>query len=633
MSLQITNLTNKAQTITSPAYTFKPFETKMFTGPYPVTSELQNFDLLKILQVESINVQRPLLYNHDTGVFSTDEAEVKMLGVGNVGTSILTKKSVTSWNHLKNGLTIGVTALTHVLSTEKTRFNAYTRKVTMSGSSGSLRFPSCNITVDPDDQLLSIDIFIPFVPVGGASGHSISLRMCNTTGSTTESWTWSWNAQFLRQGWNSLRMWVGDTVSSTAGAGNLPRGVSHTVQQGAGAPFSFASAIKYAEFTFTNMTGLYVYLDEFRRGAKIKPFLCMGFDASGASASDDVLPNVIAPLFDQYGFKGYFSVTNVYDLAFAGGLDDQRKFRLYDTHGWDAVNHTWSHGGSAIGALRGVTLSRTGGVVTTTFSGGHIWAGTGNVNVGDTIYAAVSGATPPDMNGRVACNVPDANTLTYSAAGADGAATGTIIFSTFLGDVLNTDDALSEQLLRHEIVDVHKHIKNRKWLRAANCILYPNNSVPELNVLTRICKEAGIILGRGAQGGGVFVNEFGIDNPLHVGSYEFGSGTTATTLQMWKDWIDGAVGRGEGLMGYGHFALDETAAANIAHANADTSLPPGSGSNPAPPASGASVTGGWWYVGTFRRLLSEKVGPLVAQGRLDALSISQVAARYGQSAF
>lgn len=83
MSLQITNLTNKAQTITSPAYTFKPFESRVFTGPYPVTAELQQMDLLKVLQVESIgSVPRPVLYNHDTGLFSTDEAEVIVSGAG-----------------------------------------------------------------------------------------------------------------------------------------------------------------------------------------------------------------------------------------------------------------------------------------------------------------------------------------------------------------------------------------------------------------------------------------------------------------------------------------------------------------------------------------------------------------------
>lgn len=196
--------------------------------------------------------------------------------------------------------------------------------------------------------------------------------------------------------------------------------------------------------------------------------------------------------------------------------------------------------------------------------------------------------------------------------------------------MVNANNAQSQAILRHELVDLATVMKAVGWNRGVAIAAYPNNSCPELEVNKLICAEAGIKLARGIRGGTVKLSEFGVDVPLHFGSVEMGSGTTATSLQYVKDKLTGAIGRGEHMWTYGHYILDDTTPANAAYFPVDNSQPPGSGGNPSPPAGGTQGSvGGWWYYSTLARFLAETVAPAVAAGQLQVYSPTEWAAAIG----
>ena len=171
--------------------------------------------------------------------------------------------------------------------------------------------------------------------------------------------------------------------------------------------------------------------------------------------------------------------------------------------------------------------------------------------------------------------------------------------------MFDTVSAENQQLIDHEIIDTARLMRGSGMSRGAHLLAYPNNSVPELTLLEAVCAEAGIAFGRSTRGGMVMVDEFGIDNPLHIGSWAFESSASLYTTQtMLKRKVQGAIGRGECIIFYGHFILDETAAAYSAHANADLDYPPGQNGNPAPPAAGVTnADGGWWYLGQLTQFV------------------------------
>lgn len=533
--------------------------------------------------------------------------------------AVLTKYGKVAFDLCLAGLTIGTTAATHSLSTDYARFSSVSRKVEISASTGQLRFPAPNFTADPDDHLVSIDVYLPFHPddlAGTGLTPAISIRLINTNNSSApDTSTWNFGASYLRQGWNTLKMWSGDTVGA-AGTGNLPYGVGRT-QAGLGVDFDVS--FQYLDLTFTNMSGQTVYLDQVRRAAKAAPVLVLGFDATGSAYDDEIFPDEVAPLLATVGAKGYTTLTHVYEMLFAGSQSWTRQMRLYNEFGWDVLNHSWNHGATEVGRHQAVSVSRTSNVATVTVSGGH------GITVGRTIKASIKGATPSDLNGVFTMTVTSSTLLTYSATGADGAATGTIFWSTWLSEVINADTAELQAICDHEFVDTSKAMRGVGFARAAHIAAYPNNSVPFLPVMEETAAKAGVKFARAVRGGYCMVNEFGVDNPLNFGSFSFESGTNYTRLSELKTKVDGAIARGEHIWIFGHYILDETTLGT----SVDLEYPPGQGGNPAPPAGSLSGTGGWWYLGSLRRLLEETVAPAVAAGTLTCKSASEWSASLG----
>ena len=533
-------------------------------------------------------------------VFSTPE-QLAIRGVVSDAGNWLSKPSKVAFDLTDLSRTYGYTAATPVMDKAIQRYSNYSRRLDLSANTAQIRMPTAAITVDPADQMLSLVIYLPFMPVPGASGHSINVVVCNSNAfDATNKITFGFDAAYLRQGWNDLRMWAGE-ADAASGAGTLAYGAVKTT---GGTGCDFTANIGYCEVSFTNMTGRSLYLCSLRRSAKAVPALVMGFDATGTGTSDEVFVTKVGPLFREYGVQGYFTVTNVYDLLYAGSSDDLRKRTLYADYGWDALVHTWNHGATVAGGTWTVTGSATADVVTLTRTA-HGYP------ITSKLHAAISGASPAAANGVWEMTAATVNTLTYTAAGAGTVAlTGTVIMSTMLADVVAAVSTLSTQILQHEIGDIATAMRGAGFVRGSNVGAFPNNSCPDLTTLQSVCAGAGVKLFRGIRGGTVKFSEFGIDNPLHFGSVEMGSAATATTLQFLKDKLTGAIGRGEHMWTYGHYILDDEDPANAAYFPVDNNLAPGQGSNPAPPAAGAQGGGGgWWYLSTLRRFLAESVRP------------------------
>jgi hypothetical protein len=516
---------------------------------------------------------------------------------------------------------IGVTTMTHTLSNERTRFSTYTRKATPSANTLSeLRFPNLSMTLDPDDQSLTIPIYID-AQVGEFSEfgtpYFIAISLSQGGGSLGSNFSqWGFGASVLRQGWNLLKMRSADTVG-LASVGNLPFGVSRSL---GGTDVDMSVPITYMSIQMTNMSGVPTYIDNPRRSAKAKPILVMGFDANGSDASDNIFVDKVAPLFAQYGAVGYCTFTNVYEAVSAGGASWQRMSTLQNSFGWEMINHTWSHGGTEVGRTATVTISWASLVATVTYPAVH------NIPIGKRYRSRIIGSTPTSFNGLQEMTATTTTQATFvTAEASSGSATGTIKLYQFLAEVFNTDTTENRRLLSHELTDTARLMRGAGMGKAAHVVAYPNNSVPELTCLQAVCSDASIAYGRSTRGGMVFVDEMGVDNPLHFGSWVWDSGSFATTTSQIIAKVNAAVDRGEHIWLYGHYIQDEATAGGTV----DLEYPPGSGGNPAPPGGSLSGTGGWWYLGQLQRLFTECIGPHIAAGRLEPLSAAEWTTRLG----
>lgn len=532
----------------------------------------------------------------------------------------LVKPSVLQMDYTDPSITWGYSSATSALDKTYQRFSNYTLRIDITANSAQVLKGTRSITADSTDQMLSIHIYIPFMPQSGGSGQSINVLLTNANGYNANNHVFGFDSGYLRQGWNELRMWAGDT-NGASGTGTLAFGATKT-QNGTGCDFT--SNIGYVEITFQNMNGKSVYLDSVRRSSKVRPCLVMGFDATGLDVSDNVFVTKVAPLFQSYGYQGYFTVTWIYDMLYSGGADDLRKRTLYATYGWDSLVHTWNHGATTPGTSFIVTGTAASDVVTLTKT-------THGYPVGSKFYANISGVTSPTQaNGVFEMTVATANTITYTASGAGTATlTGTISLSTYLFDVVNTTGTLQTQIIQHELADTATLMRANGFNRGSGIGGWPNNSCPELVTTKAVCDAAGIKLFRGIKGGTVKFSEFGIDNPLHFGSVEMGSGGTATTLQNLKDKLTGAIGRGEHMWTYGHYIQDDTDPTQSAYFPVDNGYPPGSNGNPNP-RNGVGQ-GGWWYYSTLKRFFDEAVQPAVSANILDVKRPSDWAASIGIS--
>lgn len=531
------------------------------------------------------------------------------------------------------GITIGQIGIASVaLSNERPRFETYTRKATFNSAASELRFNSANFSADPVERSLSIDVYIESMPSEflGASNPYIDISLHNTTTFGANYTRRSFNAGYLRQGWNTLKVRADDTVSATAGVGNLPTGQSRNADVGTG--FDWTSAGQCLVLVFNNMNGQTVHVDQLRRSAKAKAVLTIGFDASGFNANDNVFPNKVAPLFAANNIRSYCTMTNVYELIYSGSAAWQRLAALYNTWQWDIINHTWSHGGTDVGRVVTMTsLTRASNVVTGTVSGGH------SLSVGKVIKGSMQGATGTpgtDMNTNPANAMPDitvtsSTQFTYASTGSDGTATGTPRLYTYLSEVFSANNAENVRLLAHELTDVSRILKANGFSRAVSWAAFPNNSVPELSLLQAVATDAGIRFARAYRGGYTFVHELGVDNPLNMGSFVMDSGTNYTQLSTIQAKVAGAIARGEHIHIFGHYILDDEDSANAAYFPVDPDYPPGQGGNPAPPNAGLAGFGGWWYMSQLRKLVEQTIAPAVAAGTLAVKSPSEYTALMG----
>lgn len=532
-----------------------------------------------------------------------------------------------------NTMVIGVTDLTHAVSNERPRFSTYTRKCTLGATGTSeIRFVQMNaFDPDPVEKAFSIDVYLESHPTefnGTGLNPNIDIQISNssTTNIGSNYSRWSWGATGLRQGWNTLKFRQADTVDSVNSSGNLPTGVLHQADVGTGFDW-VAGGARCVYLRFTNMANQIVHIDQIRRPAKAKSVLVIGFDSNGSGYADDIFTRKVAPLFAQYGIRSYCTYTNIYEMLYAGAASWKRMASLYNDYGWDIINHTWSHGATAVG--RNVTLASlvaVSDVCTATFVSAH------GIALGTKFKARIKGASISAANGVFEMLAATTTTATYTATGAGSAtATGTILLTTFLSEVLDTNNAENIRLTRHEVADVSRTMRACGFSRAAGFLAYPNNMVPELSLMQDAAQQGGVVLGRGARHGYTNVNEFGIDNPLNFGSYEITSGATGTLTSTIQAKIAGAISRGDHIQIFGHYIVDETDPANAAYApvTSGNEYPPAMNGNPNPPSGALSGTGGWWYLGQLNRLLTETIGPAIASGDLIVMSPSEYARYMG----
>lgn len=608
-----------------------------FDGPRTVVVSAQRALTYFLDEANPTNVEPPpqtvtsTQQAPDTTVIRAGDLEINanalqtlVSGAGNpAADSVLTKYGRQVADIVSPATTVGVTTMTHAPSNERTRFSAFTRKATPSANTMSeLRFPNLSMTLDPDDQSLTIPIYIDAqvsekTQLGAL--FFIAVNLSQGGGSLGANFSqWQFGASYLRQGWNLLKMRAADSVGG-ATSGNLPFGLGRAANAGTGV--NMAAPITYMSIQMTNMSGVNTYIDNPRRSAKAKTTMVLGFDANGADANDNIFVEKVAPLFARFGFKGYCTFTNIYEAISAGGASWQRLVTLQNQFGWEHVNHTWSHGATEVGREATVTITWTAGTLATvTFSAAH------NIPIGKRFKARLIGATPASFNGLQDMTATTTTQVTFPTAEATGGtATGTITLFTYLAEVFYINDAETRRLLAHELTDNALLMRGAGMGKAANFVAYPNNSVPELNALQAVCTEAGIAFGRSTRGGMIFVDEMGIDNPLHFGSFVWDSGSFATTTSFIIAKINAAVERGEPIWLYGHYIQDEATVGGPV----DLEYPPGSGGNPPPPGGSLSGTGGWWYLGQLERIFTECIGPHVAAGRIEPMTLSQFAQRMG----
>lgn len=510
--------------------------------------------------------------------------------------------------------TIGTTTATHALSNERPRFSPFTRKMTVTAATQSeLRFPSISIVPDATDRAFSIDIYIEGIPdlnLVSPDHPYMSFVITNATSLGANYVQYTFDAAFMRQGWNTFKFRQAD-INNTKFLGNMAFGSSFAVT---GTGVDWTSAIQYISVQAKNMNGYIVHIDDVRQPARAKTVLTIGFDANM-----EIMETLVAPLLARYGIESYTTFTGVYEeaSALAGGASGpwERMKRLQDTYGWDILNHTWSHGATSVGRSQPCTLSRTSNVVTATLTSAH------GVPLNSMFKGKIAAAATSDMNGIFDIYADTTTTFKYTAVGANGSDSASI--RTMLSDVFEADSAENRRLLRREIEGITSVMSAGGLNRQNGAMVWPNNSVPHIDMATDICHEAGIYLARGARRGFTSVNEFGIDNPLHCGSWDMDSGTTShTRLSGMKAKVQGAIDRGEHIWIYGHY-LQVWAEAGGAIVDADA--PPGINGNPAPPAGALSGVGGWWYYEMLQDLVETTIAPAIASGDVVVMSPSKLA--------
>jgi hypothetical protein len=544
---------------------------------------------------------------------------------------------------ISTGWTRSGTGTTYKASSLYSRRSSHTLEIDMTSASADATLEWSNATgvaADPTDQLLAFDIYIPEIVqpnVGGTVG--INIFVSNATTYAAPGTLWVVNSNYLRQGWNQIVLCGKDAdgaLSSDRGTGTLPFGMSKAGASGGASPLNWSNPIKFIQIviTYSSVNKRKLYLDsQIRIPAKIRPFVCVGFDSSGSSLTDDEFIDNTAPFMQSLGIPSYFTMTQVYDAIYMGTQDDDRRELLYSGYKWDAINHSWSHGASVPGVYyssgNSLVVSGTGTLATLTLSAAHGWT------VGTKVLIAVMGATgasATNANGVFEATVTTTTAVAYAiTGGTDGTATGTVRASTYLNDVFNTVAVTNQPIilgaenalaaLRHEFLDINYYGRMKGWRRGSAFMAYPNNSLPDMRIMEPVAVAAGIKLAREGRGTTVRVGEFGVDNPLAMGAIELNSGSTGSTYTDLVNAAQGAINRGQGLHIYGHYLRDESLDAVV-----DIDSPPGKNGNPAAPGASPGL---WWYRATFRKLMTHLKSRADAD-ELDFISADDLVTQIGE---
>ena len=536
-------------------------------------------------------------------------AEAQAL-VSKDGKSFLAKSANIAARLTNVGQTVGVTpgGLLNPLDNLVVDIDGPTRTITPATNAlHELRFPlagSLAATADPVDKSLTIPIYID-KPADALVSNKflVSVILSNNINTTSDtsgngvagSFTqWFFGVDYLRQGRNLLTMRHVDTRGA-AGVGNNPPGAAPTdtlVGVDLGLPVQFVS------IQVTNMAGVKINVGDVWRSAKQQPRFVFTMDANGSPGDETNFLTVLAPLCAEYGVKGAVTWTNVYEGRSAFGPSYLVSKELVEVHDWEVFAHGWNHGGTEVGRVAPVTLSRTSNLVTATFtSGAH------NIPLNRQFRAAIRDSATGDLNGVFDCSANSATTIQYTAAGSNVTGVAANLY-TYMAQVFDSDTPANFALLSHEMVDNKTEMEALGFRAASHCFGYPNHSVPELGLLKRVCKEAGITIARGVRGGFVFADQLGIDNPFEFGSLMMDSGSFATRTSTTIARLRSAWDRGCSVFMTGHYIVDERpliAAGQVI----DLEYAPGANGNPNPPAGALSGIGGWWYRGQVEAILKE----------------------------
>lgn len=572
------------------------------------------------------------------GVIGLIGPDGRLIGSGNyprnrisqIGSTLIRSDIAAGWTFSGAGSVFSASA-------DFSRRRSTTRLVDMTSASADAVMTysdATGVAASPTDQLLSFDVYIPNIIQPNVTGSSVSISMFvgNGTSYAAPGTAWVVNSNYLRQGWNTITLCGKDAdgvLGADRGTGTLPYGMSKAGASAGASPLNWSNPIKFIEirFTYNSVTKRKFYVDEIRIPAKIKPFLCIGFDASGSSLSDNIFTTRTAPFLKARNVPSYFTNCWLFDGLYQGTADDTRRAELYSTYGWDAINHSWSHGASVPGALfasgNTLTVSGTGTLATLALSSAHGWT------VGSPVLVSVTGATGASSagaNGVFLATAGAGAAVTYAiTGGADGVATGTVKVSTYLNDVFNASAVTNQPIvlaataaqaaLNHEFVDLTNNYSRPKgWMRGSALAAYPNNSIPDMTYMRPAAVSAGIKLARGLYGTTCRISEMGVDNPLAIGSFEFNSGSTGSTYADFVNALTGAINRGEGLFAFGHYLRDETLDAVV-----DIDSPPGKNSNPAAPGASPGL---WWYCAQFEKAVNYAQG--LGSGVVDLVSASDL---------
>jgi hypothetical protein len=236
------------------------------------------------------------------------------------------------------------------VSGEWSRRGAVSRKCDMTNATGdavAAWSSATGVAASSIDQLIAFDLGIPDIVQPNVGGSvSVDIFISNTTTESAPGTRWVVNSNYLRQLWNEIRMCGLDAdgaLGANRGTGTLPYGMSKAGASGGASPLDWSQPIKFIKITITYnaLNKRVLYLDsEIRIPDKIKPFVCLGQDATGSSLSDNIYTQRLAPFLASRKVPWYFTMCWVYDGLYQGTADDARRDILFGTFGCDAVNHS-----------------------------------------------------------------------------------------------------------------------------------------------------------------------------------------------------------------------------------------------------------------------------------------------------